>query len=345
MSFMDYQYMNPEFLNNYLKYKRYIEYYAQSTIDEAYYDLRTYFRYLKLKNDEILNIDTITIEEFKLIQIKDITLDDIRTTNPKMIEEFIYFLRYTLENDVKTRNRKLASIKKFYEYLANNNMISYNPTLSIKSARVGKKQPKYLNLEESKKLLSQTISSNQRFKIRNYAITCLFLNCGIRASELVNIDLTDFKLDEMTLKIKGKGNKERMLYLNKATLEAITEYLKIRPDLKRNNVDYNALFISKQNKRISKRNVQEIIVQELTTLFNENPKGYHTHTLRHSLATLLYDENNTDIMVIKKILGHESLSATEVYTHISNSKMKEIMENCTISSILEKREENNNVKK
>ena len=200
-------------------------------------------------------------------------------------------------------------------------------------------------MEESKKLLSQTISSNQRFKIRNYAITCLFLNCGIRASELVNIDLTDFKLDEMTLKIKGKGNKERMLYLNNATLEAITEYLKIRPDLKRNNVDYNALFISERNKRISKRNIQEIIVQELTTLLNEDQKGYHTHTLRHSLATLLYDENNIDIMVIKKILGHESLSATEVYTHISNSKLKEIMENCTISSILEKREENYNVRK
>ena len=127
------------------------------------------------------------------------------------------------------------------------------------------------------------------------------MNCGIRASELVNIDLTDFKLDEMTLKIKGKGNKERMLYLNNATLEAIKEYLKVRPQLSRNNLDYNALFISERNKRISKRNIQEIIVQELTTLFDEKQNGYHTHTLRHSLATLLYDENNTDIMVIKKI--------------------------------------------
>ena len=345
MSFMDYQYLNPKFLNNYLKYQRYIAFYAQSTVDETYYDLRTYFRFIKLKITDGLDISTITIEEFKLIQIKDITLDNIRTTNAQTIEEFIYFLRYTLDNDAKTRNRKLASIKRFYEYLSNNNMISYNPTLNIKSARIDKKQPKYLNLDDSKKLLSQTINSNQRFKIRNYAITCIFLNCGLRASELVKIDLTDFKLDEMTLKIKGKGNKDRMLYLNNATLEAISEYLKIRPNLKRNNVDYNALFISEQNKRISKRNVQEIIVEELTTLFNENQKGYHTHTLRHSLATLLYDENNTDIMVIKKILGHESLSATEVYTHISNSKMKEIMENCTISSILEKREENNNVKK
>lgn len=345
MSFMDYQYMNPEFLNNYLKYQRYIEFYAQSTVDEAYYDLRTYFRFIKLKITDDLDINTITVEEFKLIQIKDIILDDICTTNAQTIEEFIYFLRYTLENDAKTRNRKLSSIKRFYEYLSNNNMISYNPTLNIKSAKIGKKQPKYLNLDESKKLLSQTINSNQRFKIRNYAITCIFLNCGIRAFELVNIDLTDFKLDEMTLKIKGKGNKERMLYLNNATLEAIKEYLKVRPQLSRNNLDYNALFISERNKRISKRNIQEIIVQELTTLFDEKQNGYHTHTLRHSLATLLYDENNTDIMVIKKILGHESLSATEVYMHISNSKMKEIMENCTISSILEKREENNNVKK
>ena len=268
MSFMDYQYMNPKFLNNYLKYQRYIEFYAQSTVDEAYYDLRTYFRFIKLKITDDLDINTITVEEFKLIQIKDITLDDICTTNAQTIEEFIYFLRYTLENDAKTRNRKLSSIKRFYEYLSNNNMISYNPTLNIKSAKIGKKQPKYLNLDESKKLLSQTINSNQRFKIRNYAITCIFLNCGIRASELVNIDLTDFKLDEMTLKIKGKGNKERMLYLNNATLEAIKEYLKVRPQLSRNNLDYNALFISERNKRISKRNIQEIVVQELTTLEN-----------------------------------------------------------------------------
>lgn len=345
MSFMDYQYMNPDFLNNYLKYCRFIEYYAKLSVDEMYYDLRTYFRYIKLESLDELNIETISVEEFKLIEIKDVTLNMISNTNSQTIDNFIYFLRYTLENDVKTRNRKIASIKKFYEYLCNNNMISYNPSLNVKSAKVGKRQPKYLNLKESKLLLSKTINSNQRFKIRNYAITCIFLNTGIRLSELVGINLTDFKLDEMTLKVTGKGNKERILYLNEATLEAIKEYLKERPNLTKDNTDYNALFISEQNKRISKRAVQEIIVTELTTLFEDKKKGYHTHSLRHSLATLLYDENDIDIMVIKKILGHESLSATEVYTHITASKLKDIMENCTISSILEKREETCNVGK
>lgn len=345
MSFMDYQYMNPEFLNNYLKYCRFIEYYAQTTVDETYYDLRTYFRFIKLKQFDESKIETISVEEFKLIEIKEITIDMIKNTTITTIEDFICFLSCTLQNDVKTRNRKLASIKKFYEYLSNNNMISYNPALNVKSARVGKRHPKYLNLSESKLLLSKIINSDQRFKIRNYAITCIFLNMGIRVSELVNINLTDLKLDEMTLKVKGKGNKERLLYLNEAILEAINEYLKVRPQLSINNTDYNALFISEQNKRISKRAVQEIIVTELMILFEDKKQGYHTHTLRHTLATLLYDENDIDIMVIKKILGHESLSATEVYTHVTASKLKDIMENCTISSILEKREETCNVRK
>lgn len=345
MSFMDYQYMNPEFLNNYLKYCRFIEYYAKSTVDETYYDLRTYFRYIKVKNSDELDIETISVEEFKLVEIKEVTLDIIGNITSQTINDFIYFLRYTLENDVKTRNRKLTSIRKFYEYLSNNNMISYNPALNVKSAKVDKRQPKYLNLNESKLLLSKTINSNQRFTIRNYAMTCIFLNTGIRLSELVRINLTDFKLDELTLKVRGKGNKERMLYLNDATLEAINEYLKVRPNLPRSNPDYNALFISAQNKRISKRTVQEIIIQELILLFNEKRAGYHSHTLRHTLATLLYDENDTDIMVIKKALGHESLSATAVYTHVTPKKLKDIMENCAISSILEKREETCNVRK
>ena len=335
MSFMNYQYMNPEFLNNYLKYCRFIEFYAASTVDEIYYDLRTYFRFIKLKQSDKTSLETISTEKFRLIEIKEITLNDIVNVTQQTIEDFIYFLRYTLENDFKARNRKLASIKKFYKYLNNNNMITYNPTLNIRSARTNKKIPKYLNLRESKTLLSKIISSEQKNKIRNYAIVCIFLNTGIRLSELVNIDLTDIKLDEMTIKIKGKGNKERILYLNEATLEIINEYLKVRPNLSRNNTDYKALFISSRNKRISKRAVQEIIIQELNLLFDKKENGYHTHTLRHSLATLLYDENNNDIMVIKKILGHKSLEATQVYTHVSDCKLKYTMENCTISSILE----------
>lgn len=337
MSFLEYQKQNPEFLNNYLKYNRYISFGAATTVDEEYFDLRTYFRYIKLIHYDENIINNITVEEFRKIEIKDVSLNDISNVMQSTINNFIYFLHYTLDNCPKTRNRKLTSIKKFYEYLSNNNLITYNPTLGVSSSTVEKRQPKYMNLSESKRMLSKTINSNQRFKIRNYTITCLFLNCSIRLSELVHINLTDFKLDEKTLKIKGKGNIERIIYLNDATCEAIEEYIKVRPKLTKENPDYKAFFISEQNKRISKRSVQNIIDQGIYMTFEEKRPGFHTHTLRHTSATLMYNENDTDIFVIKRILGHKSIAATEIYTHVSGKKMKEIMENCTISSILEKR--------
>ena len=339
MSFLEYQKENPEFLNNYLKYIRYISFGAETSVDGEYFDLRTYFRYVKLINSDENIIYNITPEEFRKVEIKDVTLSQISNIDRNTINEFIAFLHYTLKNGVKARNRKLYSLRKFYEYLSTNNFIAYNPTAGTRSAKIEKRQPKYLNLEESKKILAISISSDKEFKIRNYAITCLFLNCSIRLSELVGIDLTDFKLDEKTLKVHGKGNVERIIYLDDAACEAIEEYLKVRPQLPKTNKDYKALFISKLNKRISKRTVQHIIEEELYNTFEEKREGFHTHTLRHTSATLMYNENNTDIFVIKKILGHRSIAATEIYTHISSKKLKEIMENCTISSILSKKEE------
>lgn len=211
--------------------------------------------------------------------------------------------------------------------------------LGMKSATVEKRVAKHLNLNESKKLLSTALNSDQRYKIRNYTITCLFLNCCLRLSKLIQIDLTDLKLDERTLKVHGKGNMERIVYLNDAVLEALTEYLKVRPSLGKDNIDYNALFISSRNKRISKRAVQSIIKEELNMTFDEAKDGLHTHTLRHTGATLMYNENDTNILVLKKVLGHKSIAATEVYTHVDPKKLKDIMENCAISSLLERKEE------
>ena len=190
-------------------------------------------------------------------------------------------------------------------------------------------------------MISKIITSEQRNKIRNYAIVCVFLNCGIRLSELVNIDLTDIKFDERTLKVCGKGNKERILYLNDATNEAISKYLEVRPKLDRSYKDYNALFLSERNKRIAKRTVQDIVEKELYLTFNEKEAGFHTHTLRHTCATLLYNEGNADILIAQKILGHESLSSTEIYTHINDVKLKDIMQNYGVSSLIEKENEKN----
>lgn len=340
MSFLKYQKQNPEFLNNYLKYKAYIEFKSKTTVDETYFDLRTLFRYIKLFLYDKDKIYTITLEEFKTVTIVDVTIEDLSKITQNNLEKYIIFLSNTLKNDTKTRNRKLTSAKKFFEYLETNNFISINPARNISSGKIEKRIPKHLSLNESKQLLANTIKSDSKFKIRNYAITCLFLNCSLRLSELTAINLTDLKIDnsEQTLKVHGKGNKERIIYLNAAICEAIIRYLEVRPPLGKDNKDHNALFISGQYKRISNRAVQTIIKNALLDLLEENPykDKYHTHTLRHTGATLLYNEKDINIFVLKRMLGHECLEATEIYTQVSNEKLKYIMENCTISSIIER---------
>lgn len=335
MSFLKYQKQSPEFLCNYLKYKRYIDFGAQTTTDETFFDLRTLFRYVKLYLYDKNKLVNITKEEFKKIDITDVTIEDLEKMNQNDLQNYLFFLDSTLENVSKTRNRKLASMKRLYEYLETNNLINVNPTKWMQSATIEKRQPKYLDLKESKQLLANTINSDSRYKIRNYAIICIFLNCSLRLSELVGINLTDLKIDnsEQSLRVTGKGNKQRILYLNSAVCEAINTYLKVRPPLDKSNKDYNALFLSSREKRISQRSVQDIIKSELKELMESKGKEsakYHTHTLRHSCATLLYNEANVDIFVLKRILGHESLVATEVYTHVSDKKLRELMQNFNI---------------
>lgn len=339
MSFLEYQKQSPEFLNNYLKYKRYIDFGAQTTVDETFFDLRSLFRYVKLYLYDKTRLNTISKEEFEKIEIKDVTVQDLEKMDSNDLQNYLFFLNYTLGNISKTRNRKLASMKRLYEYLEVNNLIRINPTRNMKSAKVEERQPKYLSLNESKQLLANTINSDCRYKIRNYAIICVFLNCSLRLSELVGINLTDFKLDdsEQSLKITGKGNKQRILYLNSAVCEAINAYLEVRPKIDKSNPDYNALFLSSRQKRISNRSVQNIVTLELIELMDSIGKEkekdkYHTHTLRHSAATLLYNEANADIFVLKKILGHESLDSTQIYTHVSDKKLKELIQNFNILS-------------
>lgn len=331
MSFIINQENNPEFLNNYLKFEAFISFKSDLTVEEMYTDIRTFFRYLIFtENQDNKEFD---IKDFKNIEINNITLSDMENVTNSKIDDFIYFLRYNLDNCAKTRNRKLASLKKLFAYLDNQNLISHNPALHVSRAKVEKRNPKYLNLDESKKLLSDVAKKEHKNSIRNYAITCIFLNCCIRLNELVLIDLTDIKLDERTLRIHGKGNMERIIYLNDAVFEAITKYLEIRPKLNSYYPDKNALFLSNRNQRISKRNVQMIIKEELNSSIDNKDNKYHTHSLRHTGATLMYDENNTDILIIKEILGHKSICSTEIYTHVANKRLKELAMNFNILDI------------
>ena len=195
MTFLNYQKEIPDFLTFYLKYTRFIGGAADTTTEESFNDLKTYFRYLKLSKENA----EITRETLKETSIKDLTPEDFQNVTKQDIDKFLYFLKYDLENSPKTRNRKLATLKKFFEYMFKNNYITHNPTTFLKSATVGKRLPKYLNLKESKTLLSKTSITNDRNKIRNYAIISLFLNCCLRLSELVEINISDLKLDDKTL--------------------------------------------------------------------------------------------------------------------------------------------------
>lgn len=337
MKYLKYEKETPEFLVNYLKFREFVEFKPSSTVDSTFYDIRTFFRFLKLYLYDSDILQNITKEEFMNIDIKDITIQDLNKVKRETITEFLCFLCNTLDNDVLTRNRKLTSLKNMFKYFEINNYIGNNPSLNISKGKINKRLPQYLSLNESKKLLSSTIKSNDKNQIRNYAIVCLFLNTGIRLSELVGIDITDIKFDEMTLKVLGKGSKERIIYLDDSCLEALKEYLKIRPKLNRLNKDYYALFLSSRKERISKRSVQNIITNERNKAFKDTKDKIHTHSLRHTCATLLWDKSNADTLSLKAILGHNSIESTSVYTHVSDKKLKEIMETKTISVLIEER--------
>lgn len=339
MEYLKHQTENPTFLNNYLKFKEFIEFKPETTTNAYYYDLRTFFRFVYLKLYDKDKLKTITKEDFRNICINQISLDDLNKVDRNMIIEYVMFLGNVLENDGTTENRKLTSVKRLFQYLSINNFTYDNPTLGLSKIRLDKRLPDYLTLEESKKLLSTTINSTSKNVIRNYAIICLFLNTGIRLSELVGINISNIKFDEKTMKVLGKGNKERIVYLDEASIESIKAYLDIRPKLNITNKDYDALFLSNRNKRISRRSVETIIKEETQNAFDDNKDDIHTHSLRHTCATLLFDKSKADTLTLKVILGHQSIESTSIYTHVSSKELREIMNEKSVSVLIQKFEE------
>lgn len=207
-------------------------------------------------------------------------------------------------------------------------IINENPAIGIKTPKLEKRMPKYLSLDDSKKLLSVTLDDNDENKERDYAIITLFLNCGLRLSELVGINISNIDFSEYKLTVIGKGNKERTIYLNEACIEAIQEYIKVRPKegvKKDSKGSDKALFLSKRNERISNRTVQYIVKRELQKAGLDTSK-YSTHKLRHTAATLMYQYGNVDIRALQELLGHESIATTEIYTHVSNEQVRSAVE-------------------
>lgn len=304
----------PKLVQQYLIYIEAIKNHSELSVIEYASDLRTFFRYMaRLKG--LCSKDTPDEE----IDLSHIDLQFIQSVNLTDAYQFIVYCKNERHNNETTRARRVVSIRRFYSYLCDNlGLIENNPMKSLDAPKTKKALPKYLTLEEAEKLLSVI---DGKFKERDYAILTLFLNCGMRLSELCSIDYTDIKQDG-SLVITGKGNKERIVYLNQACIHAIVNYMKIRPT---DGVKDRALFLSSRNQRISPKTVQHIVYTYLDKAGLGN-RGLSVHKLRHTAATLMYRHGNVDLLLLKEILGHENLGTTEIYTHIANDATKKAIE-------------------
>lgn len=311
----------PPILNDFISYMETIKGKSKNTTKEYFYDLRLFLRFLKLHRKLVDEK-----AEFENIPISDITIDDIKTVTLSDLYSFMSFVSRTRDNNASSRARKVACLKSFFNYLTSKaKLIDYNAASELESPKIMKRLPRYLNIEESKKLLN---SIEGEHKIRDYAIITLFLNCGLRLSELVNININKIKND--TLTVIGKGDKERTIYLNKACTNAINKYLEVRP--KDCVKDRNALFLSERKQRISNKTVQYIVKKYIKSA-GLDPERYSTHKLRHTAATLMYKHGKVDIRALQEILGHESISTTEIYTHIDSEQLKKAVDSNPLANI------------
>ncbi|HOA56243.1 MAG: tyrosine recombinase XerC [Acetivibrionales bacterium] len=300
----------PPVLMDFLSYMQTIRGRSANTVKVYFYDLRVFFRFMKLRRNLV---DENT--EFEDIRINDIDIDFIRTVTLSDLYAFMAYVSNDRDNSSYARARKVSSLKSFFKYLTfKAKLLDHDPAAELESPKIMKRLPRYLNIEESKQLLS---SVDGKFTERDYAIITLFLNCGLRLSELVGINISNIKGSVLT--VIGKGNKERSIPLNQACMKAIEDYMKVRPvdGVK----DRNALFLSNRRRRISKESVQKIVKKYIRAA-GLDPERYSTHKLRHTAATLMYKYGNVDIRSLQELLGHESISTTQIYTHLDSSQLR-----------------------
>lgn len=317
----------PPIMKEYLGYMQTIKGRSENTINEYFIDLRTFFRYMK----ELRGLvpPTTLVEE---ITIADIDLEFIRTITTTDVYEYMNYLRNERSNSNKTRARKTSSVRMFFRYLADySHYLEHNPVKNLETPKPKKSLPQYLSLQQSVALLN---SVSGDFAERDYCMLVLFLNCGLRRAELVNINLSDINHNDNTLRVRGKGNKERMLYLNEACQQALEQYLKVRPvdGVK----DKNALFLSRLKSRISLQGVHFIVKGYLSHV--EGAQNMTAHKLRHTAATLMY-QSGVDLRVLQNYLGHENLGTTEIYTHLSSEQIENAAKLNPLSQVTMERQE------
>ncbi|GHV45111.1 tyrosine recombinase XerC [Clostridia bacterium] len=314
----------PQVLRAFLSYIDTIKGKSINTSREYYYDLRTFFRFLKLQNKLVPQGAA-----FEQIQIDDVTIEMLAGVTLSDLYEYMAYVNRSRHNIASSRARKVASLRTFYKYLTvTQKYFENNPAKDLDSPKIGKTLPKYLDLDSSLKLLESADGVNTR----DYCMLTLLLNCGLRVSELVGINISDLR--EATLTVVGKGNKERTIYLNEACREALSAYLAGRP--KDRVKDRDALFLNKNKARIGVRGVQ-LIVKKYLELADLDTKKYSTHKLRHTAATLMYRHGHVDIRALQEILGHENLSTTEIYTHVDSEHLRKAVDKNPLAKVKSKK--------
>ncbi len=310
----------PQVLRDFLAYHETIKGQSQRTIAEYYLDLRMFFRFIKLMRNGMpirTRLDEIDIQDVDLEFIRTITVTDVfdflsylasdRTANPDAAMPD-YGISAT------ARARKLSALKSFYKYLTvRTKQITENPVADLEYPKLRKSLPKYLTLEQSAALLQAVDGPNAH---RDYAILMLFLNCGIRRSELVGLNLTDVYEDR--IRVVGKGNKERFVYFGQSCRKAIDAYLPERN--KKVLTDNRALFGSRDGNRISVTAVHRLIKKYLLAA-GLDATQFSAHKLRHTAATMMLS-GGVDVKTVQEVLGHENLNTTQIYTHIENTELK-----------------------
>lgn len=319
----------PEIIKGFLVYSETIKNKSANSVNEYYTDLRTFFRYILM----IRGLSPSDVD-FKEIDISSVDLDLVKTITLQDLYAFLVFCKNDLNNSANTRARKCSVLKIYFKYLAlNTKQIASNPAELLEAPKTTRSLPKYLTLEDSIELLSTVDGLN---KERDYCILTLFLNCGLRLSELCGINLNDISSDA-TMQVIGKGNKERMIYLNQACVDALEAYLHVRPVEGVPPQYKNALFISRNKRRISNKTVQHIVYTFLEKAGFGN-RGFSTHKLRHTAATLMYQRGNVDIRALKEVLGHANLNTTQIYTHVSDESVKNAFDSNPLAKVKPQKE-------
>lgn len=324
----------PHLVRDFASYKLTIQGCSKKTVEEYLSDLRLFFKYLYAKRYSV----DIYSDYFNRISIANLDNEFIFSVTTEEIYDFFVYVSNDRGNKASAKSRKLSAIKAFYKYLCTKRrVLDKNPAIDIETPKKKQSLPKFLSIEESVALLDAVNNDREsKTRERDYCIITLFLNCGMRLSELCGINLNDLDKELRSLRVIGKGNKERIVYLNDACRDALNRYLVIRRGETYRALNNPALFISKQHKRLSNKTVQWLVYKYLS-LAGLDYKHYSAHKLRHTAATLMYQTGQVDVRVLKEILGHEQLNTTQIYTHVSNKGMQDAINANPLANIKSKK--------